>query len=192
MLFVSYVPLLTDVKGFVRTPDHKEKLIEMLTEASHSYRIEAVVWALEEYGTGTRPYPVFLVQHASEICQHLVEWSGGKPAKYFTLVWRPNGKGYDLALVPDFDKSARRYHKITGDKSALTILGHLFLYQAAQSHLNLVDLEGRNHIKLGWTSKVNEDATLADYSEVTVRFANWNSLPKEEQEPLEGYWKKLN
>jgi hypothetical protein len=187
MLFLSYVPLLTSARGGVRPPEEKESLIQMLTEASQSYRIEGVAWALEEHHTGTRPYPVFLVQHASDICNHLVQWSEGRPESYFTLVWRPNGQGYDLALVPNFQKSARRYQSHSGGRSPeFTILGHIFLYQA-QSQLDLQTLENRPRIRLGWASQMT-DGSLEDYAEVTVRCRKWSLLPKDEQENLAKYW----
>lgn len=161
--------------------------MEMLIDASHAYRIEAVAWALEEHNGGTRPYPVFIVKHAKDICDHIVLWSGNKPDNYFTLVWRENGQGYDLALLPDFDKSARRYHALSGDKTQLTILGHIFLYQAAQSQLDLRQLQNRYKIRLGWGTGINE-TDVENYAEVTVRLRHLRELDKDEQETVSRYW----
>lgn len=191
MLFVSYVPLLTDVKGLIWPPEEKDNLMQMLTEASQSYRIEMVAWALEDYHSKTRPYPVLIVPFARDICEHLLEWSGHKPEQYFTLVWRSNGQGYDLVLVPNFEKSVRRYHLITGDSRTLTILGHMFLYQAGESQLDLKALEDRSKIRLGWATKVLPDGNLEDYAEINVRCKNYSELPKDEQEHLNKYWQSV-
>lgn len=104
-LVVSYVPLLRGVPGMMLELEQANDALDaaLQTEAG---RVEAVVWALDESGS---PWPVLVLERAAEVYEHLVEWSEGNPAAWFTLAWTAAGGSYALALVPRYDRSIERY-----------------------------------------------------------------------------------
>jgi hypothetical protein len=66
----------------------------------------AVCWMRDGEGP---TYPVFGLERADEIFEHLVEWAEGSPATWFALTWTVDDHSYALALIPDLARSVERY-----------------------------------------------------------------------------------
>lgn len=188
MILVSYIPLLTPPAGIVKPPEEKEDLVRMLNDAAESYPIQAIAWIQDR----DHFYPLLIMPYALEIQRHILKWSGNKPENYFTFVWNTLGpNGYSVALLPNFEKSARRWRALNNSQERITVLGHLFTYSVTQSagsfsrHL----LEGLERIRVGFTSKIPTlDTDLEDYSEITMRVRNYAALNAEERGMLAPYF----
>jgi hypothetical protein len=180
MIYLSYVPLLSTRIGMVRPPEEKQNLLNMILEASHSYPIQAIGWMSE---TETESFPVLFLPHAHEIQKHMQDWAADKTDKYFTLVWQAHGKGYTLVILPDFNRSARRYHATKGTDTPLTILGHLFPYRVDTSvDFRTHFLEGKTSIKVGFSEKApRDDGTLEKLSCLKMRVSPFEALPADQK-----------
>jgi len=180
MILLSYVPLLTPKLGIVRPPEEKQNLLDMMIDAARAYPIQAVGWMRK---TEVESFPVLFMPHAQEIQEHMEDWSGDKPAKYFTLVWQTHGRGYTLVILPDFNKSARRYHAARGTNVPLTILGHLFPYRVDHSvDFEARFLENKSFVDVGFSEKPpKEDGSLEKLSTLKMKVSSFESLSGEER-----------
>jgi hypothetical protein len=180
MILMSYVPLGSDKIGTIWPLEKKQKLLESIFEAAKAYPITAIGWMLEE---GHHAYPVLILPHALEIAEHMREWAGRKTEKYFTLVWQAQEAGYAITILPDFDKSARRYHAATGRQDSFTILGHVFPYKVPKSDgFNPAYLEGRTTIDVGFLPAMPKPGEVPEHCEtVRMRVCPFAALPADLQ-----------
>lgn len=185
-LFISYVPMLSSVIGSIRPIGEKEKVTEMLTEAAREYSIQMVAWVPETDGLA---YPILVIPHAKSICDHMIEWAEGKTKKYFTLVWSHREKAYAVLILPNFEKSARRFHTKRCNNQPLTIIGHIFTYHVMSSESFDPKFLRRDSIKVGFTSKINEDNKVDDYAELEMRVKNVSELKGDELEIIKDFIK---
>lgn len=193
MLYISYIPLLTDAKGILKEPSEKERILSMLHEASTEYPIRYIAWVMESFG---RAYPVLIIPRGGDIANHALEWSEGRTEKYFTLVYRTlEGGGYAVALYPDFDKSARRYRSKYGKPNDLmTIVGHIFTYWVDKSDADLKTfLQGKQRTKLGLSDQlpVVGSQVIENYHEIQVACKSYEMLDREDREVLAPYLNPL-
>lgn len=101
LVLVSYVPLLRGLPGQLVEAAELAPLLD--TKVGH---VEAVVWTLGDEGEIS---PIFAMDRADEVFEHIVEWSEGAPATWFKLYVDENEDEYALALVPDVQRSLDRF-----------------------------------------------------------------------------------
>lgn len=65
----------------------------------------ACLWFIEH----DKANPVFVIENAKAIAEHLKWWSEGKPEDWFSLHIMEKGRGYAMALMPDFKKTSDRW-----------------------------------------------------------------------------------
>ena len=104
---ISYIPLLTGQPGtfFQSGPDALEELQDYINTLPDG-EVRACMW-VEHDGV---PSPVFVLEHADAIREHLVAWTEEKPSEWFSLALvhrKPNT--YALALMPNLEKSLERW-----------------------------------------------------------------------------------
>lgn len=119
MVVVSYMPLIypDDVgKRFwdSNEPDFMQSIKSTLAIGEQvSTSAEAVVWT-----TGYEP--VFVIDKAKEIRDHINAWSEGEPNNWFTLQWMVKNSQFALVLMPNIQKSIERqkntYKTLTGSE----------------------------------------------------------------------------
>lgn len=66
--------------------------------------VAGVLWVSD----GDTPYPVFLMDRATEVANHLVAWMAGDTDR-FTIHIDQRGDGYAMLLLPDVNKSINRW-----------------------------------------------------------------------------------
>lgn len=187
MLFISYVPLLSDPIGMTTPLDKKETIMEMLLDASKEYVIQQVAWVPESDG---KAHPTLILPHAKKIRDHMLEWSDRDPKRYFTLVWQSFEQGgYTLVILPDFERSARRFHTRKGVKAELTIVGHVFTYYVKESDsFNSSFLSNRKDITIGFGEKI-ENNQVIKYSDLCMKIKHISELSRDEKKSVEVYLK---
>ena len=187
MIFISYIPMLTSSIGSVRPAEDKDRILKMLTEASEEYAIQAIAWMPLDK---TDAYPILIVPHAKDIRDHMVKWADGKTKKYFTLVWDSDGSGYTIAILPNFHRSARRYHTKKQNKSSLTILGHIFTHFVTRSEsFRASFLEDKETIRVGFSPRLpNEHGILSHFYELEMKVRHLSELELEDREIMLPYF----
>jgi hypothetical protein len=189
-MFLSYVPLLTTPKGILKPLSEKDTIYQMLAEASKEYPIEKVAWTI--YGKTYNP--VFIMPHAKEVAMHMEEWAQGATQAYFTLVWLKTGStGYNLALLPNYDKSLRRFrvHNPKHPTSPpLTIMGHTFLYMVQESQFPIEKLVDQNSTTIGFATGISPEGEVdvTNYHELKVKCRSYKQLTPYEQDILKQFW----
>ena len=105
MIVVSYFPLLRGVAG--QTIDVNEFAKDFVGLERHNVASHACLWFKDE--ADGCPYPVLVIDKMSEVVDHMMEWSEGKPADWFDLkIVEFNGR-YAVVLVPKIERSIERF-----------------------------------------------------------------------------------
>jgi len=101
---ISYIPLLTGRAGEILSP---EDFNEDRFKDCHPGNVEACLWAQisEEEGV----VPVFVLDRAHEVADHLVEWAENDLDRWFALCFQERGDLYTALLMPNIDESIRRF-----------------------------------------------------------------------------------
>ncbi|HLK36369.1 MAG TPA: hypothetical protein VKU41_06420 [Polyangiaceae bacterium] len=81
------------------------KLLESVPDAEAGH-VEAIIWARDASGA---PWALLVLERAVEVFDHLVDWSEGSPASWFTVAWSAAAGEYAVALLPCTEKSVERY-----------------------------------------------------------------------------------
>lgn len=109
-LVVSYIPLLTGDPGFSldlsKDPDKIKEFLDAVENETPDCHAAACVWVLKD----DFPSPVFCMENAHDILDHLEWWSEEKPVDWFNLLIREQDKKYVIALVPKLNKSIERWN----------------------------------------------------------------------------------
>lgn len=106
VMIVSYMPLLTGEPGRTISADDPE-LSEMLRQADEcpGGHIEACLWAAD----GEHVTPVFIMDKAHAIADHLSEWSEERPGEWFALCFAEREGRYAAILFPNINQSVARF-----------------------------------------------------------------------------------
>jgi len=99
MIVVGYVPLLY----CDRSNPSKEELVDMMTKPVQTH-VHGCAWFLD----GTKFVPMFVIDRAAEVVEHMEIWAENKIDQWFNINWTREGDEYVVALVPDHDKSVER------------------------------------------------------------------------------------
>ena len=108
-IVVSYVPLLQPDAFFAcRVSDcDNSELMDRLREVDRcpDGHVDGCLWLAE----GDAVVPVFIMDKALAIADHLLTWSEQKPDEWFALCFVERGDRYAAILFPNLDKSFRRF-----------------------------------------------------------------------------------
>jgi hypothetical protein len=100
-LVVSYVPLLTGEAGSLVDSEDLAGLVDQLPSGG----ADACIWLMRDH----QPIPVFVMENANDIIDHLVAWSEEKPIEWFSLKIMDRDGKYAIALIPNLEKSVERW-----------------------------------------------------------------------------------
>jgi hypothetical protein len=100
---ISYVPLLRPGQELIQPRDDVLKLVDEALNTED--RIRAVLWTLRDDAV----CPVFLLDNASEVKDHFIEWSEGQPTEWFVVTGDANWPAYGICLMPKLHKSIERW-----------------------------------------------------------------------------------
>lgn len=107
-IIFSYFPLLAGPPGLAfmgpDAIDLAEDIGSTLDQLPSGSAL-ACLWFIDE----GKANPVFVIENAKAIAEHLKWWAEGKPEDWFTLHLMERGGGYGLALMPDFKKTSDRW-----------------------------------------------------------------------------------
>ena len=117
---VSYMPLLqfTDEnERFLELPNQNAdpanaeavaaKLTNKLDQVPN-VEVRACVWMYDHLDS--KFYPVFLIDNAHEVADHLVKWAENDPAAWFSLfAEKIDEERYVIMLFPNLDQSIKRF-----------------------------------------------------------------------------------
>jgi hypothetical protein len=104
---VSYIPLLTGNAG--QTLDLEPSSMRAFSNMINALpdgRAEAILWGVSPEGD---PWPIFVLDEAEQIFNHIVDWSEGSPTSWFNFHILSREKDYAIALIPKVEKSVERY-----------------------------------------------------------------------------------
>jgi hypothetical protein len=106
VLVCGYVPLLSGEPGRVVGIDDPEAL-RVLAEAQRcpSGQADAVLWVADAEGL----YPVFVLEQADAIADHLLAWSESRVGDWFALCLSERGERFAAALVPNMARVIERF-----------------------------------------------------------------------------------
>lgn len=179
-LFISYVPLLGGSTGIIKPLEEKQRVLDMLLEASQEYVIDRVEWAQTENGT----IPVLILPYAKEIQNHMLEWSDYKPKQYFSLVWNSTKSGeLSIILLPNFGKAVRRYSNKYANKDLLMILGHIFtFYTESCEGFRREIFSEKNSIEVGFSA-----TSMEDFVSMEMKVCHITEINEDESQILQPY-----
>lgn len=107
-IVISYVPLLVDRPGFFSTPDDPELArIFRRMESCPDGHVDGCLWMMES----GHAVPVFIMDRAHEIADHLRIWAEDKPGDWFRLCLAESRGRYAAVLFPDLNRSVRRFQE---------------------------------------------------------------------------------
>lgn len=106
-LAISYVPLMTGTAGEPLPTDSSslEGLVRHVQSLPDGFA-KAILWQASPEGD---PWPIFVIQDAQALFDHLVEWSEGSPDFWFDLRMAIRGNDYAIGLVPRIARSIERF-----------------------------------------------------------------------------------
>lgn len=132
MMVFSYWPLLRSLESFGLTPakaqdlqegdeDTVREVMDHLDQEYTAGAVEAIAWS----SIDGVPAPVFVMDRAKEVAEHLTEWAEGNPGEWFKmrLISRDLDDGdtqYAIVLMPDLEKGIQRMRANTGIEEEMT------------------------------------------------------------------------
>lgn len=118
-IVVSYVPLLNATKRILKTPseqytpEHATKIAEEIggtLENTPHVPVRACLWLQDNTSEKPEFHPVFLIDNAMEVLDHLKYWCENDPATWFHLyLEKVDDNRYIVLLFPNLDKSIERF-----------------------------------------------------------------------------------
>ncbi len=106
VLICSYVPLLTGEPGrLIRVQDPEFRRVLAEAERCPSGQADAFLWIADTDGI----QPVFVLEQADPIADHLLAWSEGRVGEWFSLCLSERGDRFVAALVPNLIRSVGRF-----------------------------------------------------------------------------------
>lgn len=108
-LFVSYWPLYGTQSDRQTAPSDPQELIEHLKADFPDGKVEGCTWMFWPPGQQGVLTPVFIVPDAHRIADHLVAWSENDPSQWFELNVVNHQGGYAVLLMPEVEKSVKRW-----------------------------------------------------------------------------------
>ena len=122
----SYWPLLRSLDSFGLDPaafrdlekgdtDTVKAIMDHLDEHYTAGNVEGILWAQRD----GQHHPVFMLEQAKEVAEHLTEWAEGNPGEWFKmrLISRELEDGvvqYAMVLMPNLEKGIKRMRANTG------------------------------------------------------------------------------
>jgi len=103
MLVISYKPLLEASPMWAMGPRDEEEVRNFLLQWQHfpSPSCYGLAW-------NDTHKVIIVIDRYKEVHDHLVRWSEGNPAEWFTFLFRKVKSGYAFALHPNLTKSIER------------------------------------------------------------------------------------
>jgi len=118
-IVVSYVPLLTATKRILKTPseqytpEHATEIAEEIggtLEDTPSVHVKACLWLQTSEDEAPEFCPVFLIDNATEVVDHLLYWCENDVAAWFYLyLEKIDNERYIALLFPNLSKSIERF-----------------------------------------------------------------------------------
>ena len=106
VVVVSYVPLLTGEPGrTVAVGDPGITALLRQADDCPSGHVEACLWLAD----GTDVMPIFMMEKAHAIADHLSEWAEGNPDEWFSLYFAERLGRYVATLFPNINRSITRF-----------------------------------------------------------------------------------
>jgi len=148
-IVVSYVPLLTG-GGPNRTVSADDPgIAELLRRVDNcpSGHVEGCLWLPSRSMTWGEVMPIFMMDQAHAIADHLCEWAEGKPGEWFTLCFTERMGRYLAILFPNINRSMARF-RVTSYEEIVTakdykVLFRLLCFVSVTGHGFDLDLKGR-------------------------------------------------
>ncbi|MDY3555976.1 hypothetical protein R5W24_005123 [Gemmata sp. JC717] len=126
VLICSYVPLLAGSPRRILGAEDPEILTTLeATERCPSGQADAFLWVID--GDGLQP--VFAIERADAIAEHLLAWSEGRPGEWFALCFAERGGRFFAALVPNLTRSIVRFEATRGTGDAPPVRGYDLLFR---------------------------------------------------------------
>lgn len=124
VLVIGYCPLIDpSALGMVAgqkmatTADQYESLVEMVHKNGHDGRSKAIMYVR----AGEELRPIFVLDDAQRVFNHLMWWCNEKPSELFRLHLEIAEDGYTMFLIPDSKKAIERYKSHGEDTVLLTV-----------------------------------------------------------------------
>ena len=118
-IVVSYVPLLTATKRILKTPSEQytsEHAVEIAEEVSSALQdapdvhVKACLWLRNSEDEAPEFCPVFIIDNAIEVVDHLLHWCENDPTTWFYLyLEKIDSDRYIVLLFPNLSKSIERF-----------------------------------------------------------------------------------
>ena len=106
VVVVSYVPLLPPNSPIISSPgDQAIHTVLQHVEACPDGHVEACLWVAK----GDAVMPVFVMERAHAIADHLTQWSEQRPDEWFSLCLVERGGRYVAVLFPNLKESLNRF-----------------------------------------------------------------------------------
>jgi hypothetical protein len=120
VLLLSYIPLYpydAASAGKLVPPSELKDLPDV--------RVLGCIWARRDDGVE----PLFVLDNAKSVVDHLLSWCEGKPEIWFTYFIGTKDSAYAIGLVPNLDMSVKRWefgHRLNNPESDLDIANLAF------------------------------------------------------------------
>jgi hypothetical protein len=168
IILISYMPLLmpegplSDINILETMSDQTmEELENSLGDGAH---VEACLWTSDKELKS--PTPVFVMENAHAVAEHLEEWSENNVDKWFKLTFVEKDGKYIVILWPNLDESSARF------KVRYLIEKEDFLEDAKFTHFfqPLFFISGTNNTFTDIKSKIGSKASIGflDFKNLNV------------------------
>lgn len=82
-LIISYAPLIPLTPNTASLKSEETNKLQKILENLRQGSAKACLWVMKD----DKPTPIFLIDQAKAIYEHLVAWSENEPEKWFQLAW---------------------------------------------------------------------------------------------------------
>lgn len=174
----SYWPLLRSLDSFGLDPasftdlendmDTVKAIMDHLDEHYTAGTVEGILWTQRD-GTS---HPVFVLEQAKEVAEHISEWAEGNPGEWFKLrlISRQlddNMVQYALVLMPDLEKGIKRMKANTGveEEMAYTIVFRPVTFTGRGPTFGMIEPMIPDRVKLEFIDSTDVDLDNPDLFE---------------------------
>ena len=104
VVLLSYVPLLSGTAGEALSGRRRQEVFRGLKQ---SPAVRGLLWLREDDDV----VPVFLLERAREVAEHLKSWAEGSPQHWFYLYIARTAQRWHVMLAPNLQRSISRYRE---------------------------------------------------------------------------------